>query len=303
MASASVDPVARPPGRAGRDLWSRVGVGLLLGAVVGLSLFVVRWLFALFVVAAVVLAVLEIAGALARRALVVPRVLVLAGSVAIVGAATAFGPLGLVVSATMAVTAVVLATLVMPARTPASPTGTGRGALSVPDARDTAGAIFVIAWIGILAGFACLLLRPADGSWRTFTFVLVVVASDTGGFAAGVLAGRHPMAPHISPKKSWEGFGGSVVLAVAVAVAAVTLLLHGRWWAGVVLGVAVVLAAVLGDLAESMVKRDLGVKDMSSLLPGHGGLLDRLDSMLLSAPVAWVVLALLVAAPGGSVWR
>ncbi len=302
MAGSTVAPTARPPGRSGRNLPSAVGIGLLLGAIVGASLFVVRWLFVLFVAAAVVIAVLEISGALARRALVVPRALVLTGCLAVVVAATFAGPLGLVVAATLAVTAVIMTTLVVPARTPASPTGTGRGARTVPDARDTAGALFVIGWIGVLAGFACLLLRPGDGSWRTFTFVLVVVCSDTGGFAAGVLAGHHPMAPRISPKKSWEGFGGSVVLAVAAAVFGVVVLLHGRWWAGVVLGLVVVVAAVLGDLAESLVKRDLGVKDMSSLLPGHGGVLDRLDSMLLSAPAAWAVLALLVAAPSGSVW-
>jgi phosphatidate cytidylyltransferase len=291
-----------PSGRAGRDLSSAIGVGLLLGVLIGVSLFIYRWVFGLFVAAAVVLGVLEFAGALARRGIVVPRVLVIAGAVAMTVSATFAGPLGLAIAATLAVAAVSLATLVVPGRTPSSPEGTGLGPRTVPDARDTAAAVFALMWIGLLAGVACLLLRPVDGSWRAFTLILVVVCSDTGGYIAGVLGGRHPMAPRISPKKSWEGLGGSVVLSVAAAIFAVPVLLHGPWWAGVVLGVLTVAAAVLGDLAESLIKRDLGVKDMSSLLPGHGGLLDRMDSILLSAPIVWLVLALFVAPPSGSAW-
>lgn len=302
MTESVLPSTAAPPGRAGRNLSAAIGVGLLLGVLIGVSLFFHRWLFGLFVGAAVVLGVLEISGALARRGIVVPRALALAGSVAMVLSATFAGPLGLIVAATLAVAAVALSTLVIPARKPKSAEGTGRGARTVPDARDTAAAVFVLMWIGLLAGVACLLLRPVDGSWRAFTLILVVVCSDTGGYFAGVLAGRHPMVPRVSPKKSWEGFAGSAVLSIAAAVFAVPVLLHGRWWVGIVLGLLTVVAAVLGDLGESLVKRDLGVKDMSSLLPGHGGLLDRMDSILLSAPVVWLVLAALVAPPTGSAW-
>ena len=126
------------------------------------------------------------------------------------------------------------------------------------------------------------------------TFILGTVASDIGGYAAGVLAGRHPMAPSISPKKTWEGFAGSVLTCLVVGVAAVILLLHGRWWVGLALGAAAVVTATLGDLAESMLKRDLKVKDMGTLLPGHGGLMDRLDSLLPTAPVAFLILHELV---------
>lgn len=303
MSNAVLPAPGTPPGRAGRNLSAAVGVGLLLGVLIGVSLFIERWVFGLFVAAAVVLGVLEIAGALAPRGIVVPRALALAGSVAMVLSATFAGPLGLVVAASLSVAAVALSTLVIPARQPKSAQGTGRGARTVPDARDTAAAVFVLMWIGLLAGVACLLLRPADGSWRAFTLILVVVCSDTGGYVAGVLAGRHPMVPRVSPKKSWEGFGGSVLLSIAAAVFAVPVLLHGRLWVGIVLGALTVVAAVLGDLGESLVKRDLGVKDMSSLLPGHGGLLDRMDSILLSAPVVWLVLAALVTPPTGSAWR
>ena len=128
------------------------------------------------------------------------------------------------------------------------------------------------------------------------TFVICVVASDVGGYTAGVLAGRHPMAPTISPKKSWEGFAGSLVTGMVAGALSVLFLLHGPWWAGVLTGALLVVSATLGDLIESLVKRDLGIKDMGTLLPGHGGLLDRLDSLLPTALVAWAALGLLVPA-------
>jgi phosphatidate cytidylyltransferase len=104
------------------------------------------------------------------------------------------------------------------------------------------------------------------------------------------------MAPAVSPKKSWEGFGGSTLACVLVGVGTVTILLHGDWWAGALVGLAAVVAATLGDLGESLIKRDLGIKDMGSLLPGHGGILDRIDSLLFAAPVIWVLLHVLVTA-------
>ena len=126
--------------------------------------------------------------------------------------------------------------------------------------------------------------------------MLCVVASDIGGYAAGVLAGRHPMAPSISPKKSWEGFAGSQAAGMVAGALCVVFLLGGPWWAGVLTGALLVVSATLGDLVESMIKRDLGIKDMGTLLPGHGGLMDRLDSLLPTAVVAWVALSLVVPA-------
>jgi phosphatidate cytidylyltransferase len=128
------------------------------------------------------------------------------------------------------------------------------------------------------------------------TFFVVVVASDVGGYVAGVLFGKHPMAPTISPKKSWEGFTGSALACIGAGIAAVVFLLDGEWWAGAIVGAVAVLTATVGDLGESMIKRDLGIKDMSNLLPGHGGLMDRLDSLLATAPVVWLLLHLLVKA-------
>jgi phosphatidate cytidylyltransferase len=129
---------------------------------------------------------------------------------------------------------------------------------------------------------------------RVVAFILVTVASDVGGYAVGVLFGRHPMAPLISPKKSWEGFAGSVALCLVTGWASVVYLLHGQWWAGLLLGAVAVVFATSGDLIESLVKRDLGIKDMSSVVPGHGGLMDRLDSLLATVVPVWLVLVCLV---------
>ena len=164
--------------------------------------------------------------------------------------------------------------------------------------RDVTSGVLVALWLPLLAGFTMLMLREDDGAGRIVVFVLLSVASDVGGYVAGVLFGRHPMAPTVSPKKSWEGLAGSVVFCLVAGTASVTLLLGGPWWAGAAVGAAAVLTATLGDLVESVLKRDLGIKDMGSLIPGHGGVLDRLDSLLLSAPVVWLVLGALVPAAG-----
>ncbi len=146
--------------------------------------------------------------------------------------------------------------------------------------RDVSGGLFVLGYLPLLAGFAVLMVTQDQGVERIVTFILVVVASDLGGYVLGVLFGKHPMAPRISPKKSWEGFAGSVLFCAVAGAVALPLLLEAPWWQGLLLGLALVCTAVLGDLCESMVKRDLGVKDMGNLLPGHGGLMDRLDSLL-----------------------
>jgi len=160
--------------------------------------------------------------------------------------------------------------------------------------RDVTAALFTAAYVPLFAAFATLMVVEPDGAARVLTFVICVVASDVGGYTAGVLAGKHPMAPTISPKKSWEGFAGSLVTGMVAGALGVVFLLHGPWWAGVLTGALLVVSATLGDLIESLMKRDIGIKDMGTLLPGHGGLLDRLDSLLPTALVAWAALSLLV---------
>ena len=160
--------------------------------------------------------------------------------------------------------------------------------------RDLAGGIFVAAYVPFLASFSALMLAAPDGAERIFVFMIVAICSDVGGYAVGVVAGKHPMAPSISPKKSWEGAAGSAVACVIGGIATVTQILGGTWWAGAIVGLALVVSATVGDLIESTIKRDLGIKDLGSILPGHGGFMDRIDSLLLSAPVAWALLAVLV---------
>ena len=161
--------------------------------------------------------------------------------------------------------------------------------------RDAGAGIFAAAYLPFLAAFAVLMLSAANGPQRVLYFISLVVANDVGGYAAGVLWGKHPLAPSVSPKKSWEGFAGSAVLASTIGAVLMWAFFDGPLWAGVVIGLLTVASATLGDLSESLIKRDLGLKDMGSLLPGHGGLMDRLDSLLVAAPFVYGSLSLTLA--------
>jgi phosphatidate cytidylyltransferase len=273
-------PAARP-GRAGRNLGAAIAVGLTLGAIIIVSLVVWRPAFLGVLGAAVLVGVVELTHALRAGAFRAPLVPVLVGAVAMIALAWTRGPTGLVTAFLATVLAVVLWRL---AHGPA-------GYL-----HDTAAGVLVALYVPFLAGFAALLLVPDDGTARVIVFIATVVCSDVGGYAAGVLFGKHPMAPSISPKKSWEGMAGSITACMAIATLLITLWLGGPWWAGLVFGAALAVSATIGDLAESLIKRDLGIKDMGNLLPGHGGLMDRLDSLLPSAAVAYLLLSVLVPA-------
>jgi phosphatidate cytidylyltransferase len=160
--------------------------------------------------------------------------------------------------------------------------------------RDVAAGLFALAYLPLMASFVALMLAPADGPRRTVVFLILVVCSDVGGYAAGSLLGRHLLVPKISPKKTWEGSAGAALACVVAGAILLPTVLHAPVWQGVVLGVAAVATATLGDLSESMIKRDLGIKDMGTVLPGHGGALDRIDAMLVSAPVIWLLLTIFI---------
>ena len=277
-----MQPVAPPErrSRAGRNLPEAIAVGAGLGLAVLLSLYTAKLAFLILVLVAVVLATWELSNALTGRDVHVPLAPVLIGGTGMLFAAYFGGPEPLVVALALTVLAVAVWRL--------APDAPGD---YLPDV--TAG-VFAALYVPFLASFAMLMARADDGAERVVAFVLVTVASDIGGYAAGVLLGRHPMAPSVSPKKSWEGFLGSAAACAVVGALSVTALLGGPWWVGVLIGLAAVLTATLGDLGESMIKRDLGIKDMGSLLPGHGGVLDRLDSLLPTAPVVYLLLALVV---------
>jgi phosphatidate cytidylyltransferase len=265
---------------AGRNLPMAIGVGVGLGGIAVLSLLTYRITFLIVIGAAVAVSVWELQGTLRRaRGLTISWIPVGVGSVATVGLAWPYGPAALGIG----IAATTLACMVWRFR------GGADGYLA-----DLSASVFVTVYVGLFAGFATLMLVPADGAQRILTFLILVVANDVGGFAAGVLAGRHPMAPAISPKKSWEGFGGSMAACMLAGALCVWLLLDGVWWRGLLIGVAIAVTATIGDLTESLIKRDLGVKDMGTLLPGHGGLMDRMDSLLPSAVVTWALLTVLI---------
>lgn len=265
--------------RAGRNLPAAIGVGVGLGVLIIGTLLVRKESFLVVVAVAVALAVWELRAALAKVAIHVPLVPCLVGMVSMLVSAYTGGAQALAVTFCLTCIGILL----------------WRVADGVGDAvRDIGGGILVATYPCFLVGFAALLLAADDGVARVVTFILVTVLSDVGGYAAGVLFGRHPMAPSVSPKKSWEGFAGSVLTCAVGGCLAVVFLLDGRWWVGLPMGVAMAVGATVGDLTESTIKRDLGIKDMSNILPGHGGLMDRLDSLVVTAPLAWVLLAWLV---------
>jgi phosphatidate cytidylyltransferase len=277
--------VAQPPpraSRAGRDLVAAIAVGVLLGAVILASLLIDRHGFVAVIALAAAVGTWELSGALRRGAkIAVPLPLLLVGGQAMVWLAWPFGLTGIAVAFAVTAIAVLLWRL---------------QAGSKHYVRDVTAGLFTAAYVPLFCSFATLLTVADDGLGRVLTFLICVVASDIGGYATGVLVGRHPMAPTISPKKSWEGFAGSLVAGMVAGALCVELMLGGQWWAGALTGALLVVSATLGDLVESMIKRDIGIKDMGTLLPGHGGLMDRLDSLLPTAVVAWAVLSLVVPA-------
>jgi phosphatidate cytidylyltransferase len=268
-------PIAAPADRAGRNLPMAVGVGLGLGALVLVPLFTYRPAFLLVLVAAVCVGIHEMVRAVQRVEARPPLFPVLAGGVGMVGLAWFAGPEALLVGLLLTVVALPVWRLAD------GPVGYQRDL--------TAGALIAV-YVPFLAGFCVLLVVPDDGAMRVVAFIATVVCSDVGGYVAGVLFGRHPMAPTVSPKKSWEGFGGSLLFCAIGGVCFLGLGFGTHWWQGVLYGIAIAIAATLGDLAESMIKRDLNIKDMGTLLPGHGGVMDRLDSLLLAAPVSYLLL-------------
>jgi phosphatidate cytidylyltransferase len=270
------------PSRTGRNLPVAIGVGAALGGLVFLTLLTVKATFLLYVGAAIWVALTELAAAFAKRGITIPVIPVAAGGAAMLtcmywlGSRAALAALALTVVAVFAW------------RLPGGPSGF---------VKDVTAGVFATIYLPFLASFVAAMLSPSDGPRRVLTFIILTICSDIGGYFAGITfgrGGRHPMAPVISPKKTWEGFAGSAAACLAAGALCVTLLLHGHPWQGLLTGAAAVLAATLGDLVESMIKRDLDIKDMGTLLPGHGGVLERLDSLLVVAPVMWLLLFLFI---------
>ncbi|MFJ2552514.1 phosphatidate cytidylyltransferase [Microbacterium sp. NPDC087591] len=279
--------------RTGRDLILAIVIGLAFGAALLGSLLFIKALFVPFALAAALLGVYELSRALrsgGRRIDVVPQLI----AAAVLVLSAYFAEIWLCwVALFVAVSFVIVWRLVAQM---ISKDGRTYGDVLA----DAVVGGFVQIYVPFLAGVALILLKQEGGQWWVLSFIAIAVAADTGAYAAGLAFGRHPMAPRISPKKTWEGFGGAVAASLIAGTLLAIFLLDLPWWAGLIFGAAILLSATLGDLGESMLKRDIGIKDMSSWLPGHGGLLDRLDSILPSTVPAlclyfllspWVVLS------------
>jgi len=267
--------------RTGRNLPAAIAVGAGLGGLVVLTLLTVKATFLLYMGIAVVIALAELTGAFAKRDINIPVIPVAVGGAAMVTCMYWLGWRDALAALALTVIAVLAWRL--------------RGGTS-GYVKDTTAGMFALCYLPLPAVFVTAMLVPADGPRRVLTFIILTICSDIGGYFAGITLGRHLMAPVISPKKTWEGFAGSVVACLVARAVCLPLLLHGHAWQGLLTGAAAVLAATLGDLVESMIKRDLDIKDMGTVLPGHGGLLERLDSLLICAPVVWLLLAAFIPA-------
>jgi phosphatidate cytidylyltransferase len=265
--------------RTGRNLPAAVIVSLGLGGIAILTLFTVKATFLVLVAAMVGIALWELARAVAQREIRLPVLPVAAG-----------GAVAFALSYWRGERAVLACiTITMPVIIAWRLRGGTAGYL-----RDVTAGAFALAYLPLPACFVGLMLAPHDGPKRILVFLILTACSDVGGYFAGITVGRHLMAPAISPKKTWEGFGGSALFCLLGGAISLPVLLHGAVWQGLLVGAAVLAAAALGDLAESMIKRDLGIKDMGSVLPGHGGILDRIDSLLITAPVVWLLLLVFI---------
>ena len=271
--------------KAGRNLPAAIGVGVALFVVTAVGLIWLPWLFAAMMALGLVLSTVEVHRALLRKGMRAEIVPIAVGTgVSVLGgfAVSRFDvyvtPIVFVVSC---LGATMLAVLTSRLR---------RGVEGF--LLDAAASALIIAYIPLLGVFVPLMMAAPLGTMRVLVVIICVILADTGAYATGVLFGRHKMAPSISPAKTWQGFAGAVVFSMVGGAIAVPLLLGADWWVGLILGALLCPAATLGDLVESLIKRDAGIKDMSNFLPGHGGVMDRLDSMLVAVPVGWLVLHL-----------
>ena len=288
MAEQQADPVAdtsEPPkkaSRAGRNLPAASGVGVVLGglAIATLLFFPIGWLVMLAIF--IPIATYEVVRRLREAGYALPLIPLLLGGQAIIWLSY-YGPAGPLGAYGGTIVVCMVWRLV----------GQGIREAPVNYLRDISASVLLATWVPLFASFSALLIFQDHGGARTFTVIVTVVFADIGGYVAGVLFGKHLMVPAISPKKSWEGFGGSLLFGITAAVLSVAFLMDRPAWVGVPLGLMLVITGVLGDLVESQVKRDLGIKDMGTLLPGHGGIMDRIDAMLPAAVAGWIVLTLL----------
>jgi phosphatidate cytidylyltransferase len=263
--------------RAGRKLGPSILVSLSLVALIWVSLVFEPIVFAGVVTLAVILGIREISRAFSAAKTNISTNALIAAAIGLSVATWFDGVEGLAVATAVALPILLINLL------RSGPEGFVRSATAMT---------LALIYLPFLAGFIILLGHNENGLERVMTFVILVGCNDTFGYFVGVLIGKHPMAPNISPKKSWEGLAGSIVFTMLGGGIMFHYVLDIHWHIGAIVGLLIVFTATSGDLIESAMKRDLHLKDMGSLLPGHGGVLDRLDSVLLSAPALWLALEL-----------
>ena len=277
-ADATDAAAGEPKSKAGRNLPAAILVGVILVGIALASLYWQLWLFVVLIVVAIVMGTAELANALASRGIHLARIPLLIAAIAMPVLGYGLGP----DAAFMGFGLLFLFML--------SWRLFRRGTDNF--VRDATASGFVLSYAPLMGAFAALIAASPDGADRVLVFIVLSIASDIGGYAAGVLFGKHPMAPSISPKKSWEGFAGSVTLQVILGAILFVVLLESDWWKGAIVGAVMTVTATIGDFLESGIKRDMGIKDMSNVLPGHGGVMDRLDSLIPNTVVAYTLFAL-----------
>ncbi|QPZ40236.1 phosphatidate cytidylyltransferase [Paramicrobacterium chengjingii] len=268
--------------RTGRNLILAIVIGVVLGIGLVASLIFVKVVFAIFATIIVGFTAFELANALRRTGRAVDPIAAVISAVLIIGTAYFIDApsRGMVFAGGIAFVIVYRLVAQM---------ASGQSRNVKQTVSDLATAAFIQVYVPWLASFAVVLVSQENGEWWTLAFIALVVSVDVGAYAAGLSFGKHPMAPNISPKKTWEGFAGAVVCSILAGILLALFMIGQPWWVGVILGLLILGSATVGDLVESMIKRDMGIKDMSSWLPGHGGFLDRLDSILPSAAVMFAV--------------
>ena len=277
--------------QGGRSLSKSIVVGLFLAAIFLASILIYKELFILFLITATAIGAWELSTALRIKGWYVPRVPAVVGS-AIIMPATYYG--GPVVQWLVSI-GIVAALIVWRTVHLLWERRKTNFQTFLRTIRDFGAAAFLVIYLPLSLSFSMLLLRrPEDGAFWVLTFVTTVALIDSAGYLFGRVFGKHKLAPGVSPKKTWEGLLASIVFGSATAISLTIFLLQAPWWVGLILAASIILAAVFGDLAESLIKRDLGVKDMSKLLPGHGGMMDRLDSMLPASLMTYLVMVVFI---------
>jgi phosphatidate cytidylyltransferase len=264
--------------RAGRKLIPSIFVSLLLLGLIFGTIAISPLLFFALIWIVIMIGIREIAHAYRKGGIDLPDYVLMIAATVLLVATWNGNTQGLAVSAGLTIPILMFALLL----------------ISQKDfIKRSTSAVFITFYLAVLGGFILLLANDQDGALRIFALVALIACNDTFAYFAGVLIGKHKLAPSISPKKSWEGLIGGAVAAVIGGAAIFHYLFETNWIIGAAIGLMTVITATCGDLIESAIKRDLAIKDMSNLLPGHGGIMDRLDSALFTAPAVWFAFELI----------